>query len=904
MKKKQARSEKSGGQGSSSKSGYGKKPIRRKRGSIHENFAWGFVAGEEDEFYSGSDKSSSDLPDYEKFLSEREWKEEKGPDSQSSPRENSQGKTGNEKKSTGKKAEKDSSRDTRKRSTSSGASPRSENEKRPKSVPTPQKKSHPAFLFEDEWDDDDLSLPSYGRTDLFRKSENSSDSPSPAPSFAPPKEQKVGERPISREPDPVKDRKKVPESRNAKKAIVADSERKTSKSVPESFTKKSDQGTKKSGEKKSQPAPSDKSRNENVKSVKFPVSREKKSPEKPLPTELPPIPALPKKERQRWDPRKREYIADHSGQSAAPGTEKVRKEATTERDRFDKKTGKTVPEIRESASVSDPSLSLGPDKKRKKLQRRPESDDFPPFPSGSGDDHLVESVSENQPLKSSRGFSERKTQKDTQKSEKGAGKAKKQSDKKVAEEKPEIPKKPTVSPQKTPQKPSPDRGEPENREKKDPNARKKGEMSRSQALPVPAKKHLSDAETPVSGFGNLSLSETMLESLEVAQYLEPTPIQAGVIPSVMKGIDVLGQAQTGTGKTAAFLIPILEGIEECEPGELPVAMILVPTRELAVQVRDEAVKLAYGRDIRIIAAYGGKPIAKQIVRLREGVDVIIGTPGRIKDLMGRKVLSFAQLRWIVLDEADRMLDIGFRPDIEKILAKTPSSRQTLLFSATLPPQVVKLAKKYMIDPEVLDFSSSNVAVDTIEQFYITVDQLRKFDALVCLLKQENPKQAIIFCRTKRGADRLGRMLESQFSGLSTIHGDLQQSQRDRVMSQFRGGKVQILVATDVVGRGIDVSGISHIINYDIPSFCDDYVHRVGRTGRMGREGVAYTFVTAEEGSELTRIEMRINRLLERVELKGFEAFAKPTDSTITDPFGPSQAKPIFGKPIRKIRRAL
>ncbi len=414
----------------------------------------------------------------------------------------------------------------------------------------------------------------------------------------------------------------------------------------------------------------------------------------------------------------------------------------------------------------------------------------------------------------------------------------------------------------------------------------------------------ADVETSASGFKKLPISETMLDALKFVRYIEPTPIQAGVIPSVMKGIDVLGQAQTGTGKTAAFLIPLLEGIEECEPGNSPVALILVPTRELAVQVRDEAAKLSYGRDIRVTACYGGKPIAKNLVRLREGVDIIIGTPGRLLDLMKRGALSCNMLRWVVLDEADRMLDIGFRPDIEKILAKTPSDRQTLLFSATLPPQVVKLAKKYMIDPEILDFSTSAVAVETIEQYYITVDQMRKFDALVQLLKQEEPNQAIIFCRTKRGADRVGRMLESQFDSIAAIHGDLAQPVRDRVMSQFRAGTLRYLVATDVVGRGIDVSGISHIINYDIPTFCDDYVHRVGRTGRMGREGVAFTFVTAEEGSELTRIEMRIDRLLKRADLKDFEAFAKPTDSTVVDPFGPAQGKPVFGKPVRKVRRAL
>ncbi|HBT77432.1 MAG TPA: ATP-dependent helicase [Planctomycetaceae bacterium] len=396
----------------------------------------------------------------------------------------------------------------------------------------------------------------------------------------------------------------------------------------------------------------------------------------------------------------------------------------------------------------------------------------------------------------------------------------------------------------------------------------------------------------------------MLEALDEAQYLEPTPIQAGVIPSLLQGVDVMGQARTGTGKTAAYMIPLLEMVDQTEPGHDPAALVLVPTRELAVQVRDEAIKLTWDRDIRTTACYGGKPLAKQIVRLREGVDIVVGTPGRLLDLINRGALSLQSIRWVVLDEADRMLDIGFRPDIEKILKRTPGDRQTLLFSATLPPPVVRLAERYMKEPLILDFSDTGVAVETIEQYYITVDQERKFDALVHLLREQNPNQAIVFTRTKRGADRVGRKLGNSFEGLATIHGDLQQSVRDRVMADFRNGKVRVLVATDVVGRGIDVSGISHIINYDIPQFCDDYVHRVGRTGRMGREGVAFTFVTATEGSELTRIEMRIDRLLKRADLAGFEAFSKPVDTSPPEDADPTEAKPVFGKPIRKIRRAL
>lgn len=371
----------------------------------------------------------------------------------------------------------------------------------------------------------------------------------------------------------------------------------------------------------------------------------------------------------------------------------------------------------------------------------------------------------------------------------------------------------------------------------------------------------------------MSLSPVMMAALSQAGYAAPTPVQAGLIPEALKGIDLMGQARTGTGKTAAFAIPILERLEHRKPSEGPQALVLVPTRELAVQVKDELVKLAHGRKTHVVAVYGGMPIRQQIEKLKRGADCVVGTPGRVMDHMSRGTLDLGRLRIAVLDEADRMLDIGFRPDIEKILRKCPQSRQTLLLSATVPPPVERLAKRYMRDPMILNFSAGEVAVETIEQFYFTVGKERKFELLVKLLRREKPRQAIVFCRTKRGTDRVQRNLARKFEGVDCIHGDLPQKARDRVMGSFREGEVRYLVATDVVGRGIDVSNISHIVNYDIPEFCDDYVHRVGRTGRMGREGVAFTFVTPEEGPELTRIEMRIDRLLKRDEIEGFDAVA-------------------------------
>jgi ATP-dependent RNA helicase DeaD len=307
-----------------------------------------------------------------------------------------------------------------------------------------------------------------------------------------------------------------------------------------------------------------------------------------------------------------------------------------------------------------------------------------------------------------------------------------------------------------------------------------------------------------------------------------------------------------------------------------------------------------GQKARIVAIYGGKPIRQQTEKLQRGVEVVVGTPGRVMDHMSRHNLFLGDLRQVVLDEADRMLDIGFRPDIEKILRQCPESRQTLLFSATLPPPVLRLAQRYMRNPESLDFSAEDVAVETIEQSYFTIDPGQKFDLLLKLLEREQPAQAIIFCRTRRGTERIEQRLTKKYPDAACIHGDLPQRTRDRVMEGFRAGKIRLLVATDVMGRGIDVTRISHIINFDVPEFCDDYIHRVGRTGRMGREGTAFTFVTPEEGPQLTRIEIRINRLLKRDEIAGF-ASVPLAEATEVEP---TESKPVFGRPRRKVRRAL
>jgi ATP-dependent RNA helicase DeaD len=415
------------------------------------------------------------------------------------------------------------------------------------------------------------------------------------------------------------------------------------------------------------------------------------------------------------------------------------------------------------------------------------------------------------------------------------------------------------------------------------------------------KKRKKDPEK--ASFADLSLSEVMLAALARADYQYPTPIQAGMIPVAFDGIDIVGQAQTGTGKTAAFSIPIIEMIEPGGGG--PQALILVPTRELAVQVREEIVRLAHGQRISCIPIYGGKPIRGQIEKLRRGCDIVVGTPGRILDHMARGTLKFDDVEFVVLDEADRMLDIGFRPDIEKILRRCPKDRQTLLLSATMPPPIQRLAQRYMFEPETLDFSPKDIAVETIDQYYFTVDHLRKFDLLSRLLAREEPKQALIFCRTKRRTEQIGKRLKKKHrKHVDCIHGDMAQSARDRVMSRFREGNLRYLVATDVVGRGIDVSGISHIINYDIPQFCDDYVHRVGRTGRMGREGIAYTLVSPEEGIELTRIEQRINRQLKRGEMTDFDTAAPREEESQTEEKSAPPPPPAFGRRRARHRKGL
>jgi len=406
---------------------------------------------------------------------------------------------------------------------------------------------------------------------------------------------------------------------------------------------------------------------------------------------------------------------------------------------------------------------------------------------------------------------------------------------------------------------------------------------------------------PAAGFANLGLRSSVLAAIDRAGYQKPTPIQALYIPHAVHGRDVLAQSQTGTGKTAAYLLPILNGLRKRMPG--PQALVLGPTRELVRQIKEECDKLSPHEAIRSVAIYGGQRIRTQLDGLRRGAEIVIGTPGRLLDHLARSTLKLDFLKTVVLDEADRMLDIGFRPDIEKILRKCPRQRQTSLLSATLSAGVRRLAQRYQNDPVPIYLTPDKLTVESVRQTVMTVDAARKFDLLLRVIEREQPRQCIIFCATKIRSGQLCEKLRRKHPQAAVIHGDLEQRDRDRVMAGFREGSITFLVATDIVSRGIDVTGISHIINYDIPEDPENYVHRIGRTGRMGKDGIAITFVTPDQGKELTSIEILTNTILEHDRIDGFEAFARraPATEKVREK---NPAAPMFGRRVKRYSRWL
>ncbi len=377
---------------------------------------------------------------------------------------------------------------------------------------------------------------------------------------------------------------------------------------------------------------------------------------------------------------------------------------------------------------------------------------------------------------------------------------------------------------------------------------------------------------PAMVFADLGLMRPLMDSINQAGYTHPTPIQEAVIPPALRGKDVIGQAQTGTGKTAAFLIPFLN---RWRPHTLkgPIGVVMTPTRELALQIATEADRLAPSSKFRCIPVYGGTGMQSQLNGLARGCDLVVGTPGRMLDHLQRGSMSLSQVRYAVLDEADRMLDIGFRDDIERILKRCPTERQTLLMSATVPESIKRLVNRYMKDPVHLHMTPNTLTVDKIRQSYFTVDPDRKFELLKRVIEREKPRQCLIFVERKRWADNLYRDLKRAVPKAAVIHGDLPQSQREKIMAAFRTGEIKYLIATDVMSRGIDVVDLSHVVNFDLPMDIENYVHRIGRTGRIGKDGIAISFALPEQGGLLTDIEMMINRLIEADQIEGFEAAA-------------------------------
>jgi ATP-dependent RNA helicase DeaD len=353
-------------------------------------------------------------------------------------------------------------------------------------------------------------------------------------------------------------------------------------------------------------------------------------------------------------------------------------------------------------------------------------------------------------------------------------------------------------------------------------------------------------------FADLGLSQPILEALKDVGYEEPSPIQAQAIPPLLEGLDVIGQAQTGSGKTAAFGLPMISYVD---PTEHEVqGLVLTPTRELCIQVTQALRAYSQRKGVDVVAVFGGAPIRTQQAQLRAGGHIVVGTVGRVKDLIGRHSLMLHSCRFVVLDEADEMLDLGFLEDVERILALTPSSRQTALFSATMPLEIRRLADQYLYDPVLIRVKSATLTVDTVEQFALEVPSRDKADELVRVLNAERPEQAIVFVRTKVRCDQLYRTLRDRGLNVRALHGDMTQGARDGVMISFKEGRSPLLVATDVAARGLDISGLSHVINYDIPTSPDVYVHRVGRTGRVGRSGRAITFYEPRQRRELEAIE--------------------------------------------------
>ena len=366
-------------------------------------------------------------------------------------------------------------------------------------------------------------------------------------------------------------------------------------------------------------------------------------------------------------------------------------------------------------------------------------------------------------------------------------------------------------------------------------------------------------------FKALGISRELQMMLLENDITEPTPIQEKAIPILLEGKDVIAQAQTGTGKTFAFLLPIAEGIDEENPNVQ--ALIVTPTRELAIQITQEARRIQDYKGFNILAAYGGQDVEKQLRRLKGSIHLVIGTPGRLLDHLRRRSINLKQLKMLVLDEADQMLHMGFLNEVEAIIKQTPQDRQTMFFSATMPPAIKALSANYMKNPQFLKVQSENVTLDEIKQQVIETSDRNKQGVLLQVIKDYNPYMAMIFCRTKRRANALNEALQLHGLKSDELHGDLTQAKREKVMKEFKKGTVHYLVATDVAARGLDIEGMTHVINYDIPQDAEGYIHRIGRTGRAGQTGMAITLVAPKDRGTLSLIEKGIRMTIPKTRLK-------------------------------------
>lgn len=379
-----------------------------------------------------------------------------------------------------------------------------------------------------------------------------------------------------------------------------------------------------------------------------------------------------------------------------------------------------------------------------------------------------------------------------------------------------------------------------------------------------------NTETSLPAFTELGLSPAALEALNTLGYTTPTPVQAQAIPLVLAGRDIMAAAKTGTGKTAAFSLPALDLITRTDKRRSPTLLVVTPTRELAMQIEEVCIAIAKGRGLRVSCVVGGVKLEPQIERLAKGVDVLIATPGRLLDLMDQKAVNLSDVQILVLDEADRMLDMGFLPSVRRIVRATPSTRQTLLFSATIDQSVLSQVDEMLNDPAIVQIATRGETADTVEQYVVEVPHTLKADLLMALLTERGHRRVIVFTRTRHRADTVCRKLRRAGYKAEAIHSDRTQNQRKRALDNFAAGTTDILVATDVLARGIDVDDVAYVVNYDVPTQAEDYVHRIGRTGRAGAEGFAVTFVSPENAVELKAIEKLIKRNIPALEIAGFD----------------------------------